>query len=1140
MATTLQSPGVSVSVIDESFYTPAAPGTVPLIFVASAANKTNSSGVTAVGTIPANAGTVYNITSQLDLANTFGTPLFPTDSQGNSINGGEQNEYGLQAAYSLLGVSSKAYVARADIDLSELTAQSSVPTGLPVNGTYWLDTGNTQYGIYEWDSVNKVFTLQSPLIINDDNASVDATMDVPNPSFGTIGAYAVVVTSDNVGAVWYKNESNNWVQVGSNIESQFGTAISGSTFKSNSWVTSYPVITSAGLGNVVSGSTLSINGQTVTIGNTSTSHIATTINALMPTYGVGAKVNSSGLIELYADSTAASNGSVADGKITVSGNAVNNLGLTTGTYVPVAITIAPHTQVPKYAAHGVPSGSVYLKTTAASVGANWSVKLYSGTTETWSVIPAPIYGSTMAGIAALDPAGGGTGIAVGTLMIESNYDGGDGSDGMPVLGEFKILRRAAVSPTTVTGGVNVSSLTIHRGASGSTSTYSLTIAETVPGMSSVQNTATITIATINPSAGTTSTTVTGASIVTAISAAGFQYVSASINSNGYLSITHANGGDIEITDSGSIAVLADLGLTATGLSPTANLYEAGMYDDYTVLASNWKPLVFEARAHEPTTTPADGKVWYGSNLEEVDILYHNGTTWVGYHYAGNDPAQGVTPAFPDTDPNGPIIAASQPTTQSDGTTLVDGDIWVDSSATDVYGQSVYVYNGNSLTWVAQDVTDHVTPNGWVFHDARWATSGQATEPSTIEELLTSNYLDPDAPDPALYPEGTRLWNLRRSGFNVKKYEANYIDIYSNNGYNPRYQNDPMDGSNDTVAYNPARWVCVTPNDHLGVGQFGRYAQRAFVVEALKSAIDTNTVARDEDNTVFNLIACPGYPEAIQNMIELNADRGYTAFVVGDSPFRLQPNGTQLANWGNNTALAADNGELGAVSYDDYMAMFYPSGYTNDNTGNYIVVPPSHMMLRTITESDQKSYQWFAPAGINRGPVINATAVGYVDESGDFITASLPQSLRDVLAGVKVNPIATLSGVGLVNFGNYTRAQAASALDRINVARLVAYLRRQLSILAQPYLFEPNDSTTRKAIANAAESLFIELVGQRAIYDYIVVCDDSNNTPARIDRSELWLDIAIEPVKAVEFIYIPMRLLNTGAIAAGNLGAGFPG
>ena len=105
---TLQSPGVNVSVIDESFYTPAAPGTVPLIFVASATNKSNASGTgTALGTLAANAGKVWTITSQRDLTDTFGTPLFYTDANNNPVHGGELNEYGLQAAYSLLGVSSK-------------------------------------------------------------------------------------------------------------------------------------------------------------------------------------------------------------------------------------------------------------------------------------------------------------------------------------------------------------------------------------------------------------------------------------------------------------------------------------------------------------------------------------------------------------------------------------------------------------------------------------------------------------------------------------------------------------------------------------------------------------------------------------------------------------------------------------------------------------------------------------------------------------------------------------------------------------------------------------------------------------------------------------------------------------------------
>jgi phage tail sheath protein FI len=105
------------------------------------------------------------------------------------------------------------------------------------------------------------------------------------------------------------------------------------------------------------------------------------------------------------------------------------------------------------------------------------------------------------------------------------------------------------------------------------------------------------------------------------------------------------------------------------------------------------------------------------------------------------------------------------------------------------------------------------------------------------------------------------------------------------------------------------------------------------------------------------------------------------------------------------------------------------------------------------------------------------------------------------------------------------------LDRINVARLVVYLRRQLNALAKPYIFEPNDKITRDEIKAAVESLLLELVGQRALYDYLVVCDESNNTPSRIDRNELYVDIAIEPVKAVEFIYIPLRLKNTGEIAS---------
>ena len=96
--------------------------------------------------------------------------------------------------------------------------------------------------------------------------------------------------------------------------------------------------------------------------------------------------------------------------------------------------------------------------------------------------------------------------------------------------------------------------------------------------------------------------------------------------------------------------------------------------------------------------------------------------------------------------------------------------------------------------------------------------------------------------------------------------------------------------------------------------------------------------------------------------------------------------------------------------------------------------------------------------------------------------------------------------------------------------MVAFVRLQLDKIARPFIFEPNDSLTRNELKQSIESFLLELTSQRALFDFAVVCDESNNTPARIDRNELYVDVAIEPVKAVEFIYIPVRLKNTGEIA----------
>jgi hypothetical protein len=502
-------------------------------------------------------------------------------------------------------------------------------------------------------------------------------------------------------------------------------------------------------------------------------------------------------------------------------------------------------------------------------------------------------------------------------------------------------------------------------------------------------------------------------------------------------------------------------------------------------------------------------------------MIHNGTTWVGYNNFDHQ-GDGQIGANSVLDENGPIVAAVAPTKQSDNATVVqNGDIWISTADLENYPQ-VYKYNGDTSKWVLLDSTDQTTEAGILFADARYNTSGaNSATAGNIADMVVSDYLDPDAPDPALYPKGMILWNTRRSGFNVKRYERDWIDTTALNG---------RQGDASMSGYYANRWVTESANNVDGSGSFGRKAQRKVIIQALQAAVNNNDDIRDDESRVFNLIAAPGYPELIGEMNTLNNDRGLTAFVVGDSPFRLASKTTDLQNWASNANLAVEDNDNGLVSRDEYLGVYYPSGFTSDNAGNNVVVPSSHMALRTIALNDQVAYPWFAPAGTRRGSVTNATASGFVNAEGEFQSIALNEGQRDTLYSNNVNPITFINGAGLVVFGQKTRAANASALDRVNVARLTVYLRSQLKKLAKPYIFEPNDKITRDEIKQQVESLMVELIGLRAIFDYLVVCDETNNTPARIDRNELYVDIAIEPVKAVEFIYIPLRLKNTGEIS----------
>ena len=1144
----LVSPGVEVTVIDESQYIPSAVNTVPYFVVATAQNKVSSDGITvAAGTLAANANKTYLITSQRDLAATFGVPFFYNTTTGTPINGYELNEYGLLAAYSALGVTNRAYVQRVNVDLTELTASLTRPTGNAANGTYWLDSSVSTWGIFEWNATTASFDLQTPTVITDVNDVVGGNGSnliadsTPLASIGSIGDYAVTIVNEHL-FEYYKKSNNTWVQLGS-----------------NAWKTAWPTVegTNAVTTTLTVGTNMIINGTTVTVGATNTvAGLAAVITAAGITGVTAAAVSNQ--LYIYADSTAGTDGSTltSNGFVEIQtganpGTLLTTLGITVGQYPAPDYFAGYSYQQPKWirgtgidSLNARPTGSIWQNLSTANNGLNISLKNYSATLDTFITQSVPAYVSDAAAIFALDPVGGGKNIPAGTTYVLYNAFA---YSTIIETAAFTILERITTGETVVVG------TTVPTGNAFAVAS-SFIISASQPGTATNIN-ATVTIG------GTGKVS----DFITAVSAAAVPYVSASVNAAGNIVFTHSAGGAFTLENvSGTPVTIAGF---AVGSPDKAR--QAGSAANRIILSDFvTSPLfTYTASTTAPDQDPADGRLWYYSSVSDADIMIQDNGTWQGYQNVTND-VRGYDLTL--TNATGPIISATAPTTQTNSTTtdtespLANGTLWIDTSDLENYPKLYRWQPVNTVQqWVEIDTTDQVTQNGILFADARWAPNG-ITDPvsdpvPSIEDLLVSDYLDPDRPDPALYAQGTLLFNTRRSGYNVKSFQSNYFTTTATD-----YAIDAWSASttyvyNDFVSYNGTIYVCIlaptanqapsnttywdvlvlntwltaSGNRDDGAMWSGRLAQRQLVVQALKSGIDTSTPAR-EDQTQYNILATPGYPELTPNMIALSNERNNTLFVVGDTPMRLGPDGTSLVAFAtDNNGLGQPNGD-GNSATSNYCGVFYPSCQTSDLGGNTVVQPPSHMMVRTILRSDAASYPWFAPAGTRRGVVDNASSIGYINAlTGEFEQIGVSQSVRDILYERNINPITFIPGIGITNFGNKTSSTVTTALDRINVARLVAFLRGRLEEIGKLYLFEPNDTITRNQITNTVNSLMIDLVAKRALYDYLVVCDLSNNTPARIDANELWVDIAIEPVKAVEFIYIPLRIKNTGEIAAGG-------
>ena len=1111
----LTSPGVQVTVIDQSQYIPSAVNTVPYFLVATAQNKVSSDGITvAAGTTAANANKTYLITSQRDLTATFGVPYFYNTTNGTPINGYELNEYGLLAAYSALGVSNRCYVQRVDVNLTELAASLTRPTGAPKNGAFWEDASQSTWGIQEWNQSTSNFTVNTPMVItNASEVTVSGDYYVPVTTVGSIGDYAVSAVSVHL-QVYYKSAGlknslgttivpvNTWVLVGS-----------------DQWKLSWPTIAGTGAPSSLSrGDSLFLNNTEVIVGSNSTAltvtGVANRINQLNIS-GVYAKVVG-GKLQLFADTDAGNDGSTQNGNGFIEIAPGNNgtallsaLGIGADIYdAPVYLPSYSY-QAPRWNTSSTtpaPTGSVWQNISQANNGMNVVMKKYSTTLGTWVTQVSNQYGTDAQAIYALDPSGGGKNIPVGTTYVGYDVQQGTNYPSYPTAC-FEIFEKLLLGQTVVTGSVtnptfNVGDTFGIRASAAGSDAYSTLALVTLAG--------------------------TGVDdFINAVSAANVPYVSASVDSSGSIVFTHSQGGAIVLFQGAqpSGGTFVGTPVTAAGFTENTTLCRLGRSSGNLVLSNfvTTPSFTYVNSTVAPYQNPATGRLWYYSTATQVDIMIQDNGEWFGYKNVNND-VRGYDLTL--TNASGPIFSTTAPLTQNDiaESPLQYGDLWIDTSDLENYPLISRWQSMDGVDqWESIDTTDQVTQTGVLFADARWAPNG-TTDPvsdpiPTIQSLLTSDYLDLDAPDPALYPQGMLLWNTRRSGFNVKSFNNDYFNA----------TNFP----NASLPNVASTWITASGNKDNGAMWAGRLAQRQIVVKAMKSGIDTSQPAREEQND-YNIVAAPAYPELMPNMIALSNERNNTLFVVGDTPMHLDISGNSLVEWAtNNNGLGVPNAD-GLVATSNYCAAFYPSCETNDLSGNNVVAPPSHMMVRTILRSDSVSYPWLAPAGTRRGVIDNATAIGYINgATGEFVQVGVSQSVRDILYTHNINPITFIPGVGITNFGNKTTTTTTTALDRINVARLICFLRGRLEQIGKLYLFEPNDTITRNEITNTINSLMIDLISKRAIYDYLVVCDLTNNTPSRIDRNELWVDVAIEPVKAVEFIYIPLRIKNTGAIAAGQ-------
>ncbi|HCX14913.1 MAG TPA: hypothetical protein DGZ24_06305, partial [Rhodospirillaceae bacterium] len=294
----------------------------------------------------------------------------------------------------------------------------------------------------------------------------------------------------------------------------------------------------------------------------------------------------------------------------------------------------------------------------------------------------------------------------------------------------------------------------------------------------------------------------------------------------------------------------------------------------------------------------------------------------------------------------------------------------------------------------------------------------------------------------------------------------------------------------------------------------------------KRAIDT---VADPEVVDMNVLAAPGLStDALTSHMINTCESRADALAIIDIKDAYKPVAegyeASLSSRIPNTPVQIAN-EMKARRLDSsYGAAFYPWVQTQDaSTGQLVWIPPTVALMGVLASSERKSKLWFAPAGFNRASLSEGAAGIPITK----VVTRLTSDNRDTLYNARINPVAQFP-TGIVVFGQKTLQERASALDRINVRRLVIYLKKQISILSTKVLFEQNVQATWNRFKGLIEPLLANVKTDFGISDYRLILDETTTTADLIDRNILYAKIMIKPTRAIEYIAIDFAILSTGA------------